>query len=292
MSLKLLQNTVQGRIAIGEKHVEKGYPVKLDYFIATHPFDPKSKTAPRHKKMMELFKEKYKTDKTKVVDVILIDHHPEEAFFTNYMNYPNNLCNCRGDGETALRNLPDGKKESIQCDYDNCKFRWAQGAKGLVNTCKPTGILTFIIPDAPSAGGVWRFTTHSMMTIGKINGALQKIYQIRNTLRGLKVRLRVVMVSIKIDGKQQNVPTVELEIPFSYNEIAAGAGTAIGTLEEARQQYLSMGAKPNPVRMQELSHEAEKEGYDGSDPVIPASEIINAEIVDDIPQDSTDELSF
>lgn len=279
MSLKLSQNTVQGRLAIGERHAEKGFPVKLDYFIATHPFDKKSKTAPRHKKMMELFKEKYKTDQTKVVDVILIDHHPDEVFFTNYMNYPNNLCNCRGDGEIALRNMPDGKKESIICDYDNCKFRWAKTAKGLINTCKPTGILTMILPESPTSGGVWRFTTHSMMTIGKINGALQKIYQIRKTLSGLKVRLRVVMVSISIDGKQQNVPTVELEIPFSYNEIAAGAGTAIGTLLEAQQKCISMGEKPSPVRMQELSTEAEVEGFDGSE--ITPEVVVNAEVVEE-----------
>lgn len=267
MSLAISTNSIDGRIAIGEKH-EKGYPIKLDYFIFTLPFDPKTKTAPKNKKMTEIMKEKYKTDKPKYVDVVLIDHHPNEAFFTNYMNYPNNICNCRGNGECAIRNMPDGTKKEVACNYDTCEYRWIKGSKGIINTCKPTGILSFIIPESPISGGIWRFVTHSKMTIGRINGSLEKFYQTRKTLFGLKIRLRVTIVQVKVEGGQQNVPIVETEIPFSYLEIAAGAGTAIGTLAEAKQQYQTLGMGQNLARIQELSIQAEAEGFDGSTPAI------------------------
>ena len=287
MSLKIQQHTIQARLAIGEKHAEKGYPVKLDYFIATHPFDPKTKTAPKHKKLGEYLEEKYKTSKPKFVDVVLVDHHPEEVFFTAYMNYPGTSCNCRGDGETAVRTNSEGIKSDIVCNYNKCEFRLTKTSKGVINTCKPNGILTFIIPDAPMAGGVIKFSTHSMMSIGKINDALQNIYSIRKTLFGLKVRLKVVMVQVNIGGKPQNVPTVELEIPLSYSEIAEGAGTAIGTLMEAKAKHLAMGALPSKEVMQELSMAAEKESYDGS---IAPSETIDAEVVDPV-QGAVDPLA-
>jgi hypothetical protein len=299
VSLKIQQHTIQARLAIGEKHAEKGYPVKLDYFIATHPFDPKTKTAPRHKKLTEYFEATYKTAKPKFVDIVLIDHHYEEVFFTNYMNYPGTTCNCRGDGETATRTNSEGVKSEVVCDYAKCEFRLTKGSKGIVNTCKPTGILTFIIPDAPMAGGVIKFSTHSIMSIGKINDALMNIYAIRGTLFGLKVRLKVTMVQVSIGGKTQNVPTVELEIPFSYNEIAEGAGTKIGTLMEAKAKHLAMGKLPDEKKMKEISIAAEKDAYvEGDIPSQVSDSTIDAEIVDpgqgsvDPTNSSDEEFSF
>lgn len=297
MSLKIQQHTIQARLAIGEKHAEKGYPVKLDHFIATHPFDPKTKTAPRHKKLTEYFETIYKTSKPKTINVVLIDHHPDEVFFTKYMNFPGTTCNCSGDGETAVRVNSEGVKSDIVCNYNKCEFRLTKTNKGIINTCKPTGILTFIIPDAPMAGGVIRFTTHSMMSIGKINDALQNIYAIRGTLYGLKVRLKVVMVQVNIGGKAQNVPTVEIEVPLSYNEIAAGAGTSIGTLMDAKAKHLSMGSLPAKEKLQELSMIAETTGVPPEASNETPNETIDAEIVDPTqgsvdPTDSNQEFSF
>lgn len=262
MALKQMsQHTIQARLAIGEKNASSGYPVKLDHFIATYPYDPKTKLAKRHPKLMEYLKSKYNTDKTKIVDVVLVDHHPEEVFYTDYMNYPSTTCNCRGNGELAIRTDDKGGKSQVVCNYDTCEFRQKKTNKGIINTCKPTGILTFIIPDAPMAGGVIKFVTHSMMTISKINGALEKIYSIRKTLQFLKVRLKVQMVSVNVNGVTQNVPTVELEIPYSYNEIGSGSGTVIGNLTELQSQHLALGSKPDPQKMQELSISAEKDGF-------------------------------
>jgi hypothetical protein len=285
MALKLSQPSFQGRIAIGEK-TEKGYPKKLDYFIFTKPYDEKTKSAPKDLKMLAIMKEKYKTDKPKEIHVVLVDHHPEEVFFTSYMNYPGSSCNCKGDGEKAVRVDSDGTKIDVICNYDECKFRWLKKEKGLLNTCKPTGILSVLIPEAPIAGGLWKFSTHSKMSIGKINEALWNIYNFRKTLFGLKVKLKIKMVQVTLNGQTQNVPTVELEVPFSLNEIAEGAGTSVGTLMEARAKHIQMGTLPNKEKLQELSMEAEKLG----NPNTSDDKILDAQIVDDSTA-NTDEVN-
>ena len=262
MALSLYQNTIQGRVAIGEKHQERGYPVPLDYFVFTKPFDQKAKIAPKFPAMTAEMTKIYGTSKPKSIKVVFVDNHPDEVFYSDYMNYPNSNCNCRGNGEKAMRVINDlVEKKEVVCDYDNCQFRLAKTPKGIVNTCKPTGIMTFMIPEAPVSGGVWKFTTHGMMTISKIAGALRNIYRYRHTLFGLQANLKIVVVSVKVNGKPTNVTTVECEVDYSWNEIASGSGTSIGTLMEAQAKHLFNGAA-NPERMKELSNSSS--GYDGS----------------------------
>lgn len=257
MALQLNKPTVNGRVAIGEKNAERGFPVKLDYFIFTHEFDPKTNKAARHEAMMKIMTEKY-GPKPKEIEVVLIHHHPEEVFFTSYMNYPGKECNCKGDGETAVRIMSDGTRKEGKCDYENCKFRIARTAKGDINTCKPTGILQFIIPEAPMSGGIWKFVTHSMMSIGKINSALMNLYSVRGTLFGLKVKMKIKTVQVKVNGQTQNVHTVEVEAPYSLDAIAEGAGTTIGTLLDHRTKHKTLGMAPDKSVVKELSITAEE----------------------------------
>ncbi len=292
MALNIYQNTIQGRIAIGEKNKEKGYPMKLDHFVFTKPFDPKAKMAPKFPEMTEIIKQLYKTDKPKAIKVTLVDHHPDEVFYTDYMNYPGTKCNCKGNGERATRTNDAGEKKELACNYDACTFRMTKTDRGVINTCKPTGILTFMMPEAPVSGGLWKFTTHSIMSIGKIAGALKNIYAYRKTLFGLQVILKVTMVQINIKGSSQNVPTVELEVPFSWDELAEGAGTTIGTLMEAKAKYLSLGYAPDPQKMKELSTSAEVIGYDGS---MEGVRIVDIETTPDPPEppdENSDEFTF
>lgn len=281
MSLKIFQNTIQGRVAIGEKVTKQNkdgktisYPTKLDYFIFTKPFDPKSGIAPKFPAMSKIMTEKYKTEKPKEIEVTFVDHHPDEVFYTNYMNYSSKVCNCYGDGQKAIRTDSQGNKKEVVCDYEHCEFRQSKTNLGVVNTCKPTGILTFLIPEAPISGGVWKFVTHSQMTIGKIAGALRNICSYRKTLYYLKANLKIAIVQLSVKGVQQNIPTVEVELPYSMPEIATGASTALGTLEDIKKQFNIIDKiLPNPKRMQELASSSEEIGHDGSDesPVIDAT---------------------
>ena len=297
VSLEKYQNTIQGRVAIGEKNKEKGYPVKLDYFIFTRPFDSKANLAPRFPEMTEVIKKKYATDKPKKVEVTFVFDHYDEVFYTDYLNYPGKKCNCKGNGRTAMRVINDaGDKKEVPCDYKACQFRMTKTDRGVINTCKPTGILTFMMPEAPVSGGVWKFVTHSEMTIGKISGALKNIYDIRKTLYGLCVNLKVVIVPITIKGQVQNVPTVEIEVPFSWDQIAEGAGTKIGTLMEARAKYMTLGCAPDPELKKELAKSAETLAYTGAmdDVVVIDAEIASPEptVKDSDPLTSSDSDEF
>ena len=292
MSLQIYQNTIQGRVAVGEKLTKQNkdgksitYPTKLDHFVFTKPFDPKSGIAPKFPAMTKVMTDKYKTDKPKELEVTFVDHHPDEVFYTDYMNYPGKTCNCRGDGAKAIRTDAKGEKTEVVCDHDHCEFCQTKTERGVVNTCKPTGILTFLIPEAPVSGGVFKFVTHSNMTIGKISGALRNIYAYRETLFMLQANIKIAMVQLNVKGVAQNIPTVEVELPFSLPEIAAGASTALGTLEDIKKQFkITNKALPNPTRLKELSSSSEALGYDGSNDNNPVLDATIVEVAKDEPK--------
>lgn len=284
----LNQNAIQGRVAIGEKSDGKsnGYPKKLDYFIFTKNYDPKLRIAPKYKEMSDIMEKKYGTKQPKCVSVTFVDHHPHEVFYTDFLNYPGTICNCKGNGEEATRTDDNGVKTKVKCDYDNCKFRLKKTDKGILNTCKPTGILTFMMPEAPVAGGLWKFVTHSYMSIGKINASLKNIHAIRKTLFGLQCNIKVVIVQTGVGGKTQNVPTVEVEVPFSWDAIAAGAGTTIGTLMDAQAKFMAVGMKEDEKKVEAISCHAETIAQHDGDLLEPSAqpannkkeEVIDAEI--------------
>lgn len=258
MALNISQNSIQGRVAIGEKKISqngKTYPAKLDYFVFTKPYDPKADIAPKYPEMEKVIKNKYNTDKPKKIEVTLVGYHPDEVFFTDYLNYPGKSCDCRGDGEWAIRTVGENK-EKIKCDYEKCTHRQKKTANGIITTCKPTGVLTFMMPESPVAGGLWKFTTHSNMSIGKIMQSLRNICSIRGSLFGLKINLKVVVVPMTVMGKLQNIPTVEVELPFSWDELASGAGTSIGTLMDAKAKHLSIN---HVERIEKIAEIATKE---------------------------------
>jgi len=294
MALNIYRNTIQGRVSIGEKHKEKGYPIKLDHFTATKPFDPKQNLAPKFPEIIEIWKKKYGTDKPKSIKITLIFDHPDEVFFTDYMDYKGKTCKCHGNGEAAMRIIDDiGTKKQVECNYATCEYRMTKTSKGIVNTCKPTGILTFMLPESPVSGGLWKYTSHGEMTIGKILGALKNIYEIRKTLYGLEVNLKIVMVQVEVKGQTQNVPTVEIELPFSWDALAEGAGTTIGTLLDARAKHMTLGCKPNPKVMKELATSAETLGYDGSmDNVVIEPNIVESDPIDTIIETDDNEFHF
>lgn len=266
------QNTYQGRIAIGEKietTTRQGnkvkIPKKLDYFIFTKLFDVNLQTAPKDIETTANIKKKYGTDKPKEIDVILVDDHYDTVFYTDYLNYPGKTCNCRGDGRKAIRINQDGTRSEVKCDYEHCEFRLQQTSRGIQNTCKPTGILTFLLPEAAVSGGVWKFVTHSQMTIGKIRGSLKNLFQ-GISLKSLKVRLKIQIVQINVPKQGvQNVPTVELNLPYGWDTLAQKFGAK--SFEELcdKRAGIVQNTLPDSKRMEELSMAVEKgEGYDGS----------------------------
>jgi hypothetical protein len=257
MGKKILPKLL-GKIAIGRK-TAAGYPEKLDHFIFTDPVDPKTKIATPHKVMTESMKELY-GDKPREIRVVLPFHHIDEVFYTHFASYPSTSWDCKSDdGVTAIRKLESGEVKEVPCNYETCEWRWRiNNKKQRFTTCKPTGLLSVFILDAPVTGGVWRFTTHSYLSINEMLQTLQMIQSIRGSLQGVEVLLKVRMVQKEIkDDKggtsKQNVPVVSLEVPYKMKALADGTGTVYGDFRQILSAVRTVNALPDRQILKELS---------------------------------------
>jgi hypothetical protein len=256
---KTLLPPTDGRIAIGRKN-DKGFPTKLDYFIFTHPVDTKSDIAPIHVPMTEAMTKIY-TAKPREIKVVLPFHHPDEVFFTSFADWKGRReWSCKSeDGYTAVRRQPNGSLVEVPCDYENCKFRLISN-NPFGTTCRPNGILSVFILDAPVVGGVWKFRTNAWGSVSKIQKALEMMFNVRGSLRGLEVLLSVTMESQMVpDGKggrqKQNVPVVQVKMPCSMRELALGAGTVYGDFKEIQEMARVRGNVADKAVTSELSME-------------------------------------
>lgn len=258
-SRRTLLIPTDGRIAIGKKN-EKNYPVKLDHFIFTHPLDPKTDIAPIHGPMSEAMKKCY-GEKPRKINVILPFYHPDEVFYTSFVDWKGKKeWSCKSeDGHIALRKLPDGSIVEVPCDYDNCKFRLVKNDP-FKTTCKPSGILSVYVKEAPVTGGVWKFRTGSWNSIYKISETLKMIFQHRHSLEGLEVTLSVTMEpQIVPDGKggrqKQNIPLVQIAVECSIDALETGAKTPYGDFKEIQDRARIRGNLPDTAVIKELSME-------------------------------------
>lgn len=275
---------LHGKIAIGRK-TASGWPEKLDHFIFTEPVDPKAKVAPLHKAMTEAMTKLYGPT-PKEIRVVLPFDHMDEVFYTNFADYAGTSWTCKSeDGVVARRKLETGEMKEVPCNYETCEWRLrCKDKKGkTINTCKPHGLLTVFILDAPISGGAWRFTTQSYLSIHEIMQTLDMIMRIRGSLRGVEVLLKVRMDQKEIKDEngntsKQNVPIVSIEVPVTMKALASGASTVYGDFNEIIAAVASTNALPNRQILKELANSLEAEESDGN--------AIDGEIVDETPQNT------
>lgn len=142
-------------------------------------------------------------------------------FFTEFQFYSGRKLCCRGDGEVAVRTfqkagkqtLPfedgdneievsEGQSVKIVCDPDTCPI--FQDTK-----CKPSGILSAVIPQSMELGGVYRFRTHSWNSISSIMAALEFFAsQTKGILTGLPLKLKMVKKTTEEHGTIDYVTVV------------------------------------------------------------------------------------
>jgi len=221
-----------GRIAIGKKNDRK-FPQKLDYFIFTHLPDPKTDIAPINVAMTEVMTKKY-GPQPREISVVLPYHHPDEVFFRQFADYKSKTdWSCKSEDGCKAQRKQNGKIIEMECNYETCQFRRVPGPDLDKTTCHPNGILSVEIPDSPAISGVWKFRTRGWNSVNEIYQILEKIFEIRGTLKNLTVLLTVRMESqMAPDGKggrsRQNIPIVSVKAIGTREEIQNGAGTAYG----------------------------------------------------------------
>ncbi len=97
----------------------------------------------------------------KELHISLLYDDPTLNFFTSYRQYKGGKCLCSGDGEVAT----NAKGEQIECHPNACPIFKSK-------KCKPNGILSVVLRDAPGLGGVYKFRTTSFNSIRSILSSL------------------------------------------------------------------------------------------------------------------------
>lgn len=157
-------------------------------------------------------------DDAKELEISLLYNDPSLNFFTRYNQYKGGKCMCSGDGETAIQ--ADGTK--IKCNPDTCSiFK--------VKKCKPNGILSVILKDAPRLGGVYKFRTTSFNSIRSIMSSMFVIQSLTGgILANIPLKMTIAPMSVNPVGSTtaQTIFVVTLEYP--------------GTVDDLRKQTLQL----------------------------------------------------
>jgi len=221
--IKNLTDTVRlprlGKIHLGTRHPEKGYPQKADHFVF-----PKDHSD--YDKLVEIYGEQPKELK------VLIPVEDEEMWATTYYKAYNQTYGlvCKGDGELALRmidtgtgSLPDAKKpgtvtmKEIPCLGKDCPDYQAK-------KCRETMNLRFILPEVPGLG-IWQIDTSSKNSIININSCSKIIKRAfgRVSMIPLKLTFEPIHVNNPETGKKQTVYVLNLRTDVTLAQLADAA---------------------------------------------------------------------
>lgn len=222
MPIKNLTETVRiprlGKIHLGVRHPEKGYPMKTDYFVL-----PKDHSD--YKKLVALFGEKPKELR------ILIPVEDEEQWATQYYkayNLTQGLI-CKGDGDNAMRmvdiktnQLPNKATETVSLVDMECVGKDCPEYK--LKKCHEVMNLKFIIPEVPGLG-VWQIDTGSINSILNINSCARIIKKAfgRISMVPLKLTLEPIDVNNPEDGRKQKVYVMNLRTDITMAQLADAA---------------------------------------------------------------------
>jgi len=163
----------------------------------------------------------------KAIPVRLPYDDPSLNFPTSYAYYHSAACKCRGDGETAINS--DG--EPIECNPETC-----QNIKD--NKCKPNGVLSLILDDAPRVGGVYKFRTTGWNSINNVFSSMEFIRGLTNgLLAGLPLMLTLTPKHTVIPGTKTSttIYMVNLEYRGSLQEMVSAIQQTMST--RALMQY-------------------------------------------------------
>jgi hypothetical protein len=138
------------------------------------------------------------------LDIMVLYNDPDLIFRTSYAYFDSAKCQCRGDGRIAQ--LANGK--FIECNPETCETFQAKG-------CKPQGVLSVILMDAPRVGGVYKLRTTSWNTIRNITTSLDTIKSLTfGQLAGLPLVLTLKPKTVTIPGTRKTTVIFMANIEF------------------------------------------------------------------------------
>jgi hypothetical protein len=241
-------------------------PVKFNHFVVTGLDKDKNDNFIIDKVIMDQVGKEPKS-----LDIMLLSDDPDKNFMTAYQLYTGKTCACRGDGETAsrIKTKDDNGKildppiyHNVDCNPETCEF-------ALSKACKPSGILSCMIPQSAKIGGVAKFRTHSWNSIINILSSLETIKLITGgVLFGIPLKMELIEKQTEKHGKVKVV-----------NIVYAGDTTKL-QLEAATQKQLRLGGSVDMIKQNQLidnSHiledhddaaDVEQEFYNNNEEVI------------------------
>lgn len=200
-----------GKIHLGYKHPQKGYPVKTDYFVCPPEV---------HKIYGEQPKEL----------PIFIPVEDDEKFASQYYRAYSQTRGliCKGDGELANRlcrkgtdKMADKEAEEVEMKTVPCMGKECEYYK--YNKCKPIMNLQFMLPEVPGLG-VYQIDTSSVNSIIQINSMIDLV-------KGLYGRISMIPLLLTLepkdvtpeDGKKKTIYTLNLRSGQRMEDLALRA---------------------------------------------------------------------
>ena len=233
----------------GEKRVSrygKEYyqPVKYDHFVITKTErDDESRLIVDDEIMGRL------GEHCTELDVMLLFDEIKLNFPYWFAYYEGKICVCSGDGEKARRRIVEKGEvvdtKEFDCNPDTCEYFKK-------NQCKPHGVLSVILKQMSSIGGVAVFRTGSWNSIQEILGSLEMIkFTAGGRLAGIPLKLKVAPKKAEVKGRPMLIYTVYLEYK--------GLGNGKSITEELMDRAIELSKKRQLVQTPVLIAERRKE---------------------------------
>ncbi len=173
------------------------------------------------------------------LEIYLLYNDPTANFLTSYRQYKGGKCLCSGNGVEAVK--ADGTK--IKCNPKTCPISMSK-------QCKPNGILSVILKDAPTLGGVYKFRTTSYNSIRQI---LSSMFFIQSATGGflanipLKMTLTPKTVNPVDSPMAQTIYVVNLEFPGNVEELHKKTIELVRERATMRQEIIAIEAQARLV---------------------------------------------
>lgn len=227
----------KGKMTVSGKGNSFRPPQKLDHFVIT----TMNKTADDDFVIDESIMKLLGNNPTEV-PVTLVYDSPDLNFPTCYAYYDSAQCQCRGDGEIAV--TVDGRQ--IQCNPEKCK-------NAISKKCKPNGVLSVILTNAPGVGGVYKFRTTGWNSIRNLMSSIEFIHGlVGGRIAGLPLMLTLQPKTTVIPGTKTptTIYMVNLEYRGTIDQLMMLARNRLVSTEkmaELEEKAVGMLAEPESV---------------------------------------------